>query len=259
VRYLKLTWIFLALTLMAGCASLNRIELAQDALAGIRTIDVVVPPEPNAYSVTIENHPGTAVGGAIGAVIVIADQSSKEDRLKLALRAQHISVTGAMANVLTQRLTSAGYRVRLVEAQWDRQSLPVSVNVAAVNSDADALLVITPRAVGFIAGGALVPYEPTVTAEATLLGRDRKEVRYRGLHSAGHRPFVGEWRNVPARRTFENVDNLVENPAATASALDRGRDRCRPVDRRRHPDCRRSGAAGHAPPDLADRLREACL
>jgi hypothetical protein len=225
MRCLKLTPIFLALILTAGCASLNRIELAQDGLAGIRAIDVVVPPEPEAYSVAMENHPGNSVGGAIGAVIVIADQSAKEDRLKQALQAQRISVTGTMANALVQRLKSAGYRVRLVEGQWDRQSLPVSVNVAAVNSDADALLVITPRTVGFIAGSAFAPYEPTVTAEVILLARDRKDVLYRGLHSAGRRPVIGEWRNVPARRTFADADNLVGNPAATASALsDAGTD-----------------------------------
>jgi hypothetical protein len=65
----------------------------------------------------------------------------------------------------------------------------------------------------------LAPYEPTVTAEVTLLARDRTTVLYRGLHSAGRRPALGEWRNVSTGRTFENVDSLIVNPGATAGAL----------------------------------------
>jgi hypothetical protein len=211
--------IVVALALTAGCASLTRVELAQDGLAGIRAVDLVMPPEPEAYDVAMAAHPGAAVGGAIGAAIILADQSAKTDRLKRALQGQPISITRTMANVLTQRLKAAGYRVRQIEAPWVPQSLPPSVNVAAVESDADALLVVAPRNVGFVAASAFSPYQPTVLAEVTLLGRDHKAVIYHGLHAAGLAPSAGDWRNVPARRSFADVDGLVANPAATASAL----------------------------------------
>jgi len=186
--WVRLTGIVVALALMTGCASMTRVELAQDGLAGIRAVDLVMAPEPEAYAVTMLNHPGTAVGGAIGAFIVIADQSAKTDRVKRALEGQPISITRTMANVLVPRLKAAGYRVRQIEAPWVPQSLPPSVNVAAVESDADALLVIAPRTVGFVAASAFAPYEPTVMAEVTLLDRDRKTVLYHGLHAAGAGP-----------------------------------------------------------------------
>jgi hypothetical protein len=100
----------------------------------------------------------------------------------------------------------------------DRQVVS-SVNVAAVASDADALLVVAPRTIGFVTANAFAAYEPTVTAEVTLLGRDRTTVLYRGLHSAGRKPALGEWRNVSTGRTFADVDNLVANPGTTAAAL----------------------------------------
>jgi hypothetical protein len=219
MRWVRLAGIVAALALTAGCASMSRTELAQDGLAGIRTVDVVMPPEPGDYQVTMAAHPGAAVGGAIGAVIIIADQSAKTDRVRHALEGHPISITRTMASVLVQRLKAAGYRVRQIEAPWVPQSLPPSVNVAAVESDADALLVVAPRTIGFVAGSAFSPYQPTVMAEVTLLGRDHKAVLYHGLHSAGLNPAAGDWRNVPARRSFEDVDGLVANPAATASAL----------------------------------------
>jgi len=219
MRWVRLTGIVVAMTLTAGCASMTRVELAQDRLASIRSVDLVMPPEPETYGVSMTAHPGAAVGGAVGAVIIMADQSAKTDRVKHALEGQRISITSTMANLLVQRLKATGYRVRQIEASWDTQSLPRSVNVAAVESDADALLVVTPRGVGFIAETAISPYEPTVMAEATLLGRDHKAVLYHGLHAAGHGPSTGQWRKVPARRSFADIEGLVANPAATASAL----------------------------------------
>jgi len=44
-------------------------------------------------------------------------------------------------------------------------------------------------------------------------------VLYRGLHATGPVAAFGEWHKVATRTTFADVDKLVENPAATASAL----------------------------------------
>ena len=78
---------------------------------------------------------------------------------------------------------------------------------------------VAPHTVGFVAASAFLPYQPTVMAEVTLLGRDHQAVLYHGVHAAGLNGSAGDWRTVPARRTFTDVDGLVANPAATASAL----------------------------------------
>jgi len=197
---------------------MSRIELAQDGIAGLHSIDVVMPPEPQEYAVFMENHPGAAVGGLIGGVIIAADQTAKTNRVKQALQGQHISVSRTMADALIPRLKATGYRVRLVEAPLDQQVVS-GVRVSAIESDADALLVVAPRTIGFVTANAVAAYEPTVTAEVTLLGRDRTTVLYRGLHSAGRKPALGEWRNVSTGRSFADVDNLIANPGVTAAAL----------------------------------------
>jgi len=218
MRRMKFPSVVFLLMLMAGCAALSRVEMGQDAMAAIRSIDVVVPPEPDTYVVSMENHPGSAVGGAIGGLIVAADQTSKANRLKEAMRTQHISVHATVASSLAQTLRAAGYRTRVVDGQWDR-AIPPGINLETINSDADAILVVAPRTVGFVAAGALSPYEPTVNIEVTLLGRDRKTVVYRGLHSEGRQPLLGDWRHRAARRTFADMDSLVRDPGAAALAL----------------------------------------
>ena len=197
---------------------MSRIELAQDGIAGLHSIDVVMPPEPQEYAVFMENHPGAAVGGLIGGVIIATDQIAKTNRVKQALQGQRISVSRTIADALIQRLKATGYRVRLVEAPLDQQVVS-GVRVSTIDSDADALLVVAPRTIGFVTANAVAAYEPTVTAEVTLLARDRTTVLYRGLHSAGRQPALGEWRNVSTGRSFENVETLVANPGATAAAL----------------------------------------
>jgi len=218
MRWLRLSVIVVVLALTAGCASMSRIELAQDGIAGLHSIDVVMPPEPQEYAVFMENHPGAAVGGLIGGVIIATDQIAKTNRVKQALQGQRISVSRTIADALIQRLTATGYRVRLVEAPLDQQVVS-GVRVSTIDSDADALLVVAPRTIGFVTANAVAAYEPTVTAEVTLLARDRTTVLYRGLHSAGRQPALGEWRNVSTGRSFENVETLVANPGATAAAL----------------------------------------
>jgi len=218
MRWLRLSGVVVMLALAAGCAPMSRIELAQDGIVGLHSIDVVMPPEPQEYAVFMENHPGAAVGGLIGGVIIAADQIAKTNRVKQALQGQRISVSRTIADALVQRLKATGYRVRLVEAPLDQQVVS-GVRVSTIESDADALLVVAPRTIGFVTANAIAAYEPTVTAEVTLLARDRTTVLYRGLHSAGRQPALGEWRNVPTGRTFENVDSLIANPGATAAAL----------------------------------------
>ena len=93
MRWLRLSGIVVTLALTARCASMTRVELAQDGIAGLHSIDLVMPPEPDGYVVAMENHPGTAVGGAIGAVITLADQSAKTNRVKQALAGQRISIS----------------------------------------------------------------------------------------------------------------------------------------------------------------------
>src|SRR5512144_2939620 len=108
MRWLRLSVIVVVLALTAGCAPMSRIELAQDGIVGLHSIDVVMPPEPQEYVVFMENHPGAAVGGVIGGVIMAADQTAKTNRVRQALQGQHISVSRTIADALIQRFRATG-------------------------------------------------------------------------------------------------------------------------------------------------------
>jgi hypothetical protein len=86
-------------------------------------------------------------------------------------------------------------------------------------TSADAVLVLSPMLVGFVATGMTSDYLPTVRLTAILLGKDRKDPLYRGYHAAGWAPSQAGWKTAPARKTFSNFDALMADPAATADAL----------------------------------------
>ena len=88
-----------------------------------------------------------------------------------------------------------------------------------INSTADAVLIISPTVIGFIATGVTSDYLPTITVVATLVGKDRKEQLYRGFHSSGWAPKADGWKVSRPRSTYANFDALMADPKASAAAL----------------------------------------
>ncbi|MEJ8845753.1 hypothetical protein [Variovorax rhizosphaerae] len=208
-----------ALALLTGCVGpVPRIEAAPAKLTEIKTIAVVRTPEPKTYTVMNIGHPGTAFG-LVGGLIAAADQISKTNTLSKAYQDQGTSTSAALTTEVVGQLKAQGYTVNEQDAPWNEKDGRFSLQFDQIQSDADAVLVIAPTLVGFVSPQNSTEYLPTVTAVATLLGKDRANPLYRGFHSVGWRPTAEGWRNRLPKTTYPNFSALMTDTRASADAL----------------------------------------
>lgn len=210
-----------AVALLAGCAApVPKIDAAPSAIASVKTIAVIRSPEPNTYTVMNFGHPGFALG-AIGGAMVASDQQSKQERLTKAIKEKSPApMSTALAESIASQLARSGFEVKVQDGPWYlKADGNYRIEFEKIQSDADAVLVVEPTMVGFIATSALSDYTPTLRAVATLVGRDRKQELYRGYHATGWLPYQEGWRTRPAKAGFPNFDQLMADPAKTAGAL----------------------------------------
>ncbi len=204
--------------LLAACSSPGRINADPEALKSIHSIAVIRPPE--VKTITIRTYGQSAAfwfGAAFGGLIGDAQDSAKERQLTEALNLHQLAINSILANDVAARLLERGFEAKVEDAQWEERG--GNYFFSKVNSDADAVLVVTPIMVGFIAPGFVSnEYIPTIYAEATLLGRDRKTVLYRSFHSSGHKPG-GNWKHTPAKVTFTDFDALMAHTGEAAASL----------------------------------------
>ena len=209
----------LCLSLLGACAAApSTVTLSPEAGAGIKTVAIVVPPEPRKYAVVNRGHPGLALG-LLGGMIVGADQDRKESSFYQAMQFQKFSVKAMLALGLEKKLNAAGYRAKAVEGPWEEKDGRYVLHPEKLVTDADAILVILPTTAGFMSNGPTADYVPAMTAVVRLIGKDRKTELYRGLHAVGFQPRDDGWRYTPAGRSFSDFDSLMARPAESASAL----------------------------------------
>jgi len=203
---------------LGACASHAPVEASASKLAAIKTIAVLSPPEPETYRVENLSHPGI-VFGLVGGLVAAADQSAKQDKLSSALKSQGAAIVSGMAKQLVSHLSRSGYKARVENAPWEKKGSDFVLAYDKIQSDADAVLIMEPTQMGFLATGPVSDYVPTIKLEATLLGKDRKEPMYRGfyIHSGQYRD--DKWKTITPKTTFPNFEAMISNTKAVADAL----------------------------------------
>ncbi|HET7773637.1 MAG TPA: hypothetical protein VFK82_07405 [Burkholderiaceae bacterium] len=220
MRSIRAVFSIASLLLLAACASpVPKIDSTPAALARVKTIAVIRAPEPKTYTVVNFGHPGMAFG-LVGGLIAAGDQKSKQDELSAAMKQGNPALTSAaLPEALVSQLNQMGFQARVEDAPWAEVDGKYTLPFDKINSDADAVVVVSPTIVGFIATGLTSDYYPTMTAVVTLLGKDRKEPLYRGYHATGWQPKADGWRFSPAKTTFGNYAALMADPKKSADAL----------------------------------------
>lgn len=216
----KVLILVFALVTLAGCASpVQKIDGSPTNLAKIKTISVIRPPELKTYAVLNFGHPGMAFG-LIGGLIAASDQSSKQDKVTALVKQQNPNPTApALADNIAAQLTRDGFEAKVEDGPWVENDGKFTIDTAAIKSSADAVLVVAPTTVGFVTSGPTSDYLPTITAVVTLLGKDRKEILYRGYHACGWRPKADGWRNSSTNVAFANFDAMMADPKKTTDSL----------------------------------------
>lgn len=221
-RFSWLAVIALVIVLTACVGPVPKIDATSAALAPIKTITIIRPPEPRTYTVLNLGHPGMAFG-LIGAIIATADRNAKQEKLTKVFRQQGVGVSAELAWRISASLTQIGYQCKIEDGPWQEVDDKYDLLFEKIKSDGDAVLVIAPTTIGFftsgIGGGQYNDYLPTITSTITLLGKDRTQQIYRGYHAYGWNPGAEGWRHTATKKTFSNFNALMSNPKLTAQSL----------------------------------------
>lgn len=213
--------VLVATLLLGACVGpVPKIDAPLERLVEIKSIAVVKVPEPKTYTVFNMGHPGMAFG-LIGGLVAAADQSSKQDTLSAAYKAQGTAINTLLVKQLATRLEAQGYAVTEQDAPWVEANGGYTLAFDKLESPADAILVVSPTMVGFVSPPRVGVYLPTITSVVVLLGKDKTKPIYRGYHSAGWKPLADGWRNTEAKTTFPDFAALMADTKASASRLEK--------------------------------------
>lgn len=214
--------IAISFLLLACAGPVPKIDLAPSATANIKTIAVIRPPEPKTYSVLNFGHGGAAFG-LVGGIVAAVDQSAKQDMLSKAYQDRNVAICSELSQRVADRLNKLGFSVKVEDAQWEEVDGKRVLPFKKINSDADAVIALSPSVVGFVAtglaGGYNNDYLPTISVVVSLLGKDRETPIYRGFHVTGWQLKAEGWQFTPPTKTFSNFDSLISDPALSANAL----------------------------------------
>jgi hypothetical protein len=214
----------LATALLMGCVGpVPKIDPAPEKLAAIKSIAVIRVPEPKTYTVWNIGHPGMAFG-LIGGLIAAADQSNKQDTLSKAYKLQGTAVNQGLVHKVSALLKEEGYEVVEQDGPWVEKDNAFTLAFDKVETNADAILVVSPAIVGFVSPAHEGNYLPTITSVATLHGQDRTKPLYRGYHAAGWTPAQEGWHQTEARTKYPDFSALMKDTAGSASALEMSAD-----------------------------------
>lgn len=175
--------IVIAMSLVACAGPVPKIDLAPNALANIKTITIVRTPEPKSYTVANFGHGGMAFG-LIGGLIAAADQNSKQEQLAKVYKENGVSVCSDLSQKISDHLNDLGFNARVEDAPWEEVEGQHILPFKKIASNSDAVLIVSPTVIGFIATGLASSYNndylPTISSVAVMLGKDRENIIYRG-------------------------------------------------------------------------------
>jgi hypothetical protein len=208
------------IVLLSACVSpVPKIDASPSTLAKLKTISILVAPEPKAYSVINLRHPAMAFG-LMGALVAAADRTSKESRLTASYQAQGtVSFAHHLAERVSANLIKAGYNAEITTGSWQETDDKFELQLAASTANSDATLLIKPGIIGFVAEGLGDDYQTTLTCVTSLISGDKNELVYRGYHSSGWAPKAEGWKSTPSKKSYPSIASLIDEAANSASSL----------------------------------------
>lgn len=210
---------------LSACASFPKQQLDQSAARKIEKVAVVDAREPVKYITMNFGHPGMMFG-AIGGAIAGADMEAKGTQFTEAVRGKGFSIAGRLSEKITEYLRQNGYKVERVPDTRAEIDGKLVLDYKAINTDADAILNVTPTMVGYISTRGFNSYAPAVGVIAEMVGKNGSDVLYREFFMYGWEPSAGQWIHVPAQSSysFSGFQDLIDQSANAAAGLTAGAD-----------------------------------
>jgi hypothetical protein len=209
---------------LAGCASAPKQALDKTAAQSIRTIAVVEAREPSKYVTWNFGHPGMMFG-AIGGAIAGASMEDNATKFTNKLRARQFEVSKRLSDKTAAKLAASGYRVVRVPDVREIKNDMIILDYKKIDTEADAILNVTPTMVGYISTHGFNDYIPALGVYVELVdsGNGKHEVSrlYQDRFMFGWEPSAGGWTHVPSPANFSyaNFDDLMNRSDAAAAGL----------------------------------------
>lgn len=217
--------------LLGGCVflSVDDINITPERLAQIKTIAVILPSEIRGYNFkNMSPASGDQYWGSFGG-LANEPRFVTEQKITYALEKQNLSIESTLAENVAAELSRLGFLTSVEKGPWKLEKLVFSdknrpfqsykINHAEIQSNADAVMVITPTVAGFIAPENHASYAPTLYTVVILLDETRQNILYRGYHGSGELKVGRGWNISPPITTFANFDEVMANPERAATSL----------------------------------------
>lgn len=144
----------------------------------IRTIALISVPNPALYE-AVDYGGKAGMFGAIGGAVIAADAKTMSETLTKVAREANFDYSREMQTAVTERLKRAGYRVVIVRAERGAPKELVADYAKVPPVDADALLDIDARMVGYATYNINDPdFRPYLTADVRLVSAKTRAVLY---------------------------------------------------------------------------------
>jgi hypothetical protein len=221
LRVAQLTWPAL-LIVLAGCAAVPKQALDQDAARSIRKIAVIEAREPVKYVVLNFGHPGMLFG-AIGGAAAGAAMEANGTQFTNALRDKGFGISKRLSDKAASTLAAVGYEVIRVPDVREVKDDKIVLDYRNVQTDADAILNVTPTMVGYISTRGFNDYVPAVGVIVELVSKGKDQVNrlYQDRFMFGWEPSAGQWIHVaaPPAYRYSSFENLMSRSAEAGEGL----------------------------------------
>lgn len=176
--------------LIAGCGGVT-LQQFDPKSEPIRTIALISVPNPVQYEAT-DYGSKAGVFGAIGGAAIAADAKTMSETLTKAAREANFDYSREMQAAVTERLKRVGYKVIVVRAERGTPKELVADYAKVPAADADALLDIDARTVGYVSYNINDPdFRPYLLADVRLVSAKTRAVLYSEQVMFGyHNPYM---------------------------------------------------------------------
>lgn len=165
-----------AVAMLVGCGAIPKQDFNAAANTHIKKIVVVTGTEPDEYLVQLVNHPGGSFG-LIGGLVAAADMASKSSTFTAAAKPKAPGIFSVMEQELATLSSDGPYELEIAGVRQGDNSKFLE-DYKGVAGDADAVLDIRLKIIGYRALYPTSPYVPTVMATSQLVDVKTNQVLY---------------------------------------------------------------------------------
>jgi len=212
------------LALLASCSGAPKLRPDAATLGSIKRVAVLTIPEPGEYSIRAAGSPMLAFG-LLGAAIAGMDQSMRSEQFTTALRGTGFRLSSEFTDRLVAALESAGYEVERTPNAGGVEGGKQLPDSPKVGVNAEAIFIVTPTVVGYIAPKLLATFRPALGARVEVAGADGTTVIFRESYMYGWNPG-GRTTLLAASDSFcfAEFAQIMDGIATARQALETGAD-----------------------------------